>query len=434
MRFIIAFMSRAALLLLADFITLATPLSAEPAPIATGKNPPPRFTTTAFAELDRKGKAGGALNVVFFGGSLTWGANASDPQRTSWRALMGDFLHATYPNVTLHDAAIGGTGSKLGMFRLERDVFAHQPDLVFLEFTMNDGAEEDDLETLAAYECLLRRLIERNIAVMQVFTCFKYHLKPGFDPRTLPRYVAHQKFAQAYHTAIGDGLALMQEQYTAGRLDPSVIWPFDGAHPDDAGYRIFYQAVESGWHQAIREKRVCVVPPEPVFSDMYRARSRSLLTPADPSHLFGKTIGTALPTGWSEQKTFRTSLWFDGLSSRWMSNVGAFQSAEGVAVATLRFEFNGTLVGLFGEKNATGLSFKARIDGQPALYKKDDKTDPSEIWPNDTKRFGGGNLFSWIVLSDKLKPGAHVLEIEPVLDPEKPLGQLRIESVCSAGK
>jgi hypothetical protein len=28
----------------------------------------------------------------------------------------------------------------------------------------------------------------------------------------------------------------------------------------------------------------------------------------------------------------------------------------------------------------------------------------------------------------------HMLEIEPVLDPDKPEGQLRIESVCSAGK
>ena len=46
---------------------------------------------------------------------------------------------------------------------------------------------------------------------MQVFTCFKYHMKAGFDARTLPRYVAHQKLAAAYHTGVGDGLSRMQQ-------------------------------------------------------------------------------------------------------------------------------------------------------------------------------------------------------------------------------
>ena len=43
---------------------------------------------TSFAEFDKKGKSGERLNVVFFGSSLTWGANASDPQLSSYRALL----------------------------------------------------------------------------------------------------------------------------------------------------------------------------------------------------------------------------------------------------------------------------------------------------------------------------------------------------------
>ena len=94
------------------------------------------------------------MSVVFFGGSLTWGANASDPQRTSYRALMGDYLRAKYPKTpfVFHDAAIGGTGSKLGMFRLERDVLSRKPDLVFLDFSANDDQVGTDIQTLASYE------------------------------------------------------------------------------------------------------------------------------------------------------------------------------------------------------------------------------------------------------------------------------------------
>jgi lysophospholipase L1-like esterase len=398
------------LLILACLIALAARLHANP--------------SLSFAEFDRKARAGERQSVVFFGGSLTWGANASDPQRTSWRAKMCDHLLSTYPrgNFVFHDAAIGGTGSKLGLFRLGTDVFGHKPDLVFLEFTMNDGAETADAEGLAAYEGLMRRLIEKDVAVLQVFTCFKYHMKAGFDARTLPRYVAHQKLAAAYHTGVGDGLSRMQEMFNAGTLDVGEIWPFDGAHPGDAGYHIFYEAIRAGFDQAVAEKRLCILPPEPVFGDDYRHTQRRGLWE------------DVLPSGWSAQPTYRTSMWFDGLSSRWIRKVVAFQSKDGVPPTVLKSEFTGSYVGIFGEKNGTGLSFKARIDGQLVFYKKDPKTEPSEIWPNDTKRMGGGNLFSWIELADHLAPGQHVLEIEPVLDPEKPEGQLRIESVCSAWK
>ena len=38
-----------------------------------------------FAAFDQRGRGGERLNVVFFGASLTWGANATDPQLTSYR-------------------------------------------------------------------------------------------------------------------------------------------------------------------------------------------------------------------------------------------------------------------------------------------------------------------------------------------------------------
>src|SRR5262249_6549231 len=94
----------------------------------------------SFSAFDIRARAGERLNVVFFGASLTWGANASDPQLTSFRGLMAERLEQAYPQARFKfwDAAIGGTGSQLGIFRLERDVLRRQPDLVFLDFSAND--------------------------------------------------------------------------------------------------------------------------------------------------------------------------------------------------------------------------------------------------------------------------------------------------------
>ncbi len=42
------------------------------------------------------------------------------------------------------NAAIGGTGSDLGVYRLKQDVLDHKPDLMFVEFAVNDGATEPE--------------------------------------------------------------------------------------------------------------------------------------------------------------------------------------------------------------------------------------------------------------------------------------------------
>ncbi len=62
---------------------------------------------------------------------------------------MRDRFEQEYPaaHFRFRDAAIGGTGSQLGVFRLDRDVLAHNPDLVFVDFTANDDINSADPET-----------------------------------------------------------------------------------------------------------------------------------------------------------------------------------------------------------------------------------------------------------------------------------------------
>ena len=104
------------------------------------------------------------MTVAFVGGSLTWGAGASDPQRTSYRALVGRMLSDAYPKTqfTFVDAAIGSTGSELGLYRLQRDVLRYKPDLVFLDFARNDGIYSTTPDSLAAHEAIVRPSIQRR--------------------------------------------------------------------------------------------------------------------------------------------------------------------------------------------------------------------------------------------------------------------------------
>jgi len=379
----------------------------------------------SFEAFDRRAKEGATLSVVFFGGSLTWGANSSDPQRTSYRGLMGDYLLKKYPksSITIHDAAIGGTGSKLGMFRLERDVLAYKPDLVFLDFTANDDPSGTDERSLASYEILLREMVSRGILVDQVFFGFKYNFGTQYFPEKMHRVIDHKKLAAAYHTATGDIYPLIQDRITSGKISIDTLWPMDSAHPDDCGYQLFFEAVRDGFEQAIADKRVCTVPDQPVFPEMYKTRQRIRLAEQP------------LPTGWKVMRTYRTSLWFDGLSSRWMGDVIACDSTASAGVQPITMKFKGTFVGLFGEADNNGLSFKCTIDGQPVMYRANGKTDPTEVWPTTIKKLGVGRLFIWRELSNQLSPGEHTLVITPIFPTDnEPAGQLHIESICVAGE
>jgi len=335
----------------------------------------------SFAELDRRVRSGAGLSAVFFGASLTWGTNANDPQKSSYRALMGSYLRDRYPHsrVSCHDAAIGGTGSKLGIFRLERDVFKYHPDVVFLDFTANDGIDSADPAGLASYERILRELISRGICVVQMFFAFAPNFGPGKNPAELARYRAHQRLARTYSTAVGDTIGAVQSAILSGQSRIQEIWPFDATHPGNLGYQLYFDAARESLESAVRDERVCLLPPETLYPARFSRRTRTAAVDL-PAH-----------AGWRREKAYRTSVFFDGLSSRWIDDVLAF-SAHAESRVPLRVEFEGSMVGIMGEADQDGLDARIIIDGHELLPRNVRHPDP-RVWPLNMQRVGGRLFF-----------------------------------------
>lgn len=365
----------------------------------------------SFAGFDARARAGEKLTVVFFGGSLTWSANASEPNVTGFRGLMAAYLTEKYPaaHFTFVDAAIGGTGSNLGMFRLERDVLAKKPDLVFLDFSCNDGGENTALAPTCCYEYLLREMIRRGICVQQMFFTFRDWTKPGAVPEKVhPRRDVYRQLARAYGTSVGDVYETpLWHQSNEGKVPVESIWPIDGGHPGDIGYRMFADAGIAGFEKAVREGAVCRVPESPVFGTVRDVRRWN---PVDGE----------LPKGWSRKLTYRTSLWYDGLSSRWMDDVAAF---SGEMRSPLTVEALGNFFGIFGEADENALTAEISADGKNlAAF-------------NAYHRAGTGRLFVWrSVILDGWQDGLsrkRVFRIDP-LPSGNPKGEFRIGSICTA--
>jgi lysophospholipase L1-like esterase len=390
----------------------------------------------SFEEFDKRALEGEKLTVAFLGGSLTWGAGATDPQKTSYRAIVSRKLKEAYPKAhfCFVDAAIGGSGAQLGAFRLKRDVQRYEPDLMFLDFTLNDGAYRTTTDTLAAHESIIRRMItENNCPVIQMFLASRGFVTEK-DITRMKRRTAHIKLARTYNVPCGYAITHMQKLWKQGNIDLDNIWPpalFDRTHPDDPGYILYAEAAWNAFRNAVANKTVCKAPQKTVFSDRYMNWARISVSSLDP-----------LPEGWRVTYPNRNSVAFDFLMSRWLDDVsvasnftekkrGRYEPAD--AAGPLKIKFSGSTVLLFGESTLRSCCYRVLIDGKPG--KKHGPNQPAgEFDAARLARACKGNAPLWQVVAEGLDPGSlHTLEIIPMFEGPDTPGELRIESICIAG-
>lgn len=98
----------------------------------------------------------GPITIVAFGDSVTHGAVGPDEidyETVYWNRLRQKINQVrNYVPVNVINAGIGGITAKASLGRMERQVFAHVPDLVIVCFGLNDvnGSMEDYLSALGA--------------------------------------------------------------------------------------------------------------------------------------------------------------------------------------------------------------------------------------------------------------------------------------------
>lgn len=144
-----------------------------------------------FSEKLRSGKT---VTVVYFGGSITYA-------RHGWRELVSEWLNYKYPDVKFRhiNAAVGGTGSDVGFFRLEKDVLIHRPDLVFVEFAVNDRRKAA-LYTQRCMEGIVRNIRNRlpDSDICFVYTATAQDLKNFAGGIGMESVDAMEKVAEHY--------------------------------------------------------------------------------------------------------------------------------------------------------------------------------------------------------------------------------------------
>lgn len=182
-------------------------------------------------------KAGKSQTVVYYGTSLTAAG--------AWTRLLTEELTTKYPGlVVAHNSGGPGAHSGWGADNVNARVIAHAPDVVFIEFSINDAVARFNMSTVKAKENL-NKMIDRIRAarpgceiILQVMN--PVIDKPEGDSGWRPNLVAYQ--ANYHEVAKERGLKLVDHMPAWSALlktDGARFRTYipDGVHPAEEGWR-----------------------------------------------------------------------------------------------------------------------------------------------------------------------------------------------------
>ena len=207
-----------------------------------------------FAKLER----GDTVRIGYLGGSIT--------AQEGWRPKTLKWFQQQYPEATVNEinAAIGGTGSDLGVFRLQHDVLDFKPDLIFVEFAVNDGGAAPE----QIYRCMegIVRQTWRDDPATDI--CYVYtiagNMLDTLKNEELPRSsAAMEQIAEHYDIpSINMGLVVAHLEKTGQLifkaakpktaeekdvLDDKILFSPDGVHPyPDSGHQVYLETIVRG--------------------------------------------------------------------------------------------------------------------------------------------------------------------------------------------
>jgi hypothetical protein len=215
-----------------------------------------------------KARRGEPICVAAIGGSITAGGeHTKDPARRYVQQL-GKWFENTFPglNVRIVNAGIGATNSGYGALRVQRDVIAQQPDLVVVEYAVNDCTGIAKLDD--SYEGVLRQLLvgSPNRAVIELFFMHKDNKSAQPEQEVLGRHYGLPMIS--FRDAVWPELQ-------AGTLKWETIYD-DVVHPNNAGHDIASELLRSYLTASLaklpkndRDLPAVAPVPAPLISDTF---------------------------------------------------------------------------------------------------------------------------------------------------------------------
>lgn len=332
------------------------------------------------AEFFGKLKAGEEVTAAFLGGSITQGSSAGND--LCYARLTANWLQEQFPDAKVNyvNAGIGATGSYIGVHRCDTDVLSHEPDIVFVDFSVNDTSERTELNK-QAYESLMRKLWYSDSRPAIVTIAMTQDNGTSFQEE-------HGEIVKRYDIPMISYKNAILDVIDKGYIEWTDISD-DNIHPNVPGHALLTDIITNYLQSVIDELdgisgETAELPQPAELGDKYL--NAKLLTPADtePEALGAFMVREAA---------------FGGFNGSWMlkSSDGQLTEADGI-----EFKFTAKNVGLiYGKTVSNSVKADVYLDGEL-------------ITTLDTDFSGGwGNYAEFAELAALPEEGEHTLKIVP---------------------
>ena len=340
------------------------------------------------------------VRIGYIGGSIT-------EAREGWRDLSFSWFRLTFPYTAFYqiDATIGGTGSDLGVFRIERDLLVHHPDLIFVEFAVNDGGKDRE-QTLSSMEGLIRKIRKYHpeTDICFVYTTAEVYIAKLLDGIRHPAPLAMEELAEHYGIPSIDVGIEIARLYAQKKLvlsaDPSenshtIVFTKDHTHPlPESGHPI-YGNIVAKYLQKMRQSAGSKIASHKLPASYYPQNWHDAT--------FIDIAQTRLNGKW--EKLSEGNPIYDSFSK----NLPVIYKGE--PGATLEFKFKGTSLGFYDCIGPESGTLEITIDGKTIEKNRFDQ------WCSNYRRHN--------FMLDSLDNGVHQVKIKVL---EKPIDKAKILS------
>lgn len=187
----------------------------------------------------RRAMAGEKIVLGFLGGSITQGCLAEDEKHTYVHRVVR-WWKQQFPRsvVDYVNAGIGGTSSHYGAARVREDVLSFRPDVVIVDFSVNDDVETEERAEFFAetFEGVIRQILEAEREPAAVILNHVFY-EDGHSAEEV-----HNRIGRYYALPCISIRKAVYERILAGEYRTEEITP-DGLHPGNLGHELVAKAV-----------------------------------------------------------------------------------------------------------------------------------------------------------------------------------------------
>lgn len=326
--------------------------------------------------------------VAFIGGSIT--------EMNGYRPMVCNWMEKSFPETkfTFVNAGISSTCSTTGAFRFQSDVLSSEPDLILIEFAVNDDqdAAHSREACIRGMEGIIRHARITNPDADLVVTYFvNPPMLETWQKGEVPLSVAaHESVMERY----GVSSVVLAKEIAERISEGTFTWDeYGGTHPAPAGNQIAANLVQDLLSTAWNLKETLVMDdqqvergelPKAIDKKSYQSGSLTEVSAAKTSDAW--TIGT--PDWKSIQGSMRSR--FENLALLSGSKVGG----------ELKLGFQGTAIGLFVLAGPDAGQVEYQIDGRPMKTK--------DLYHRHSR---GLHYPRTVMLDDQLDDGPHELTL-----------------------